>query len=86
VLGYGLSGGAANARACRGFGSSASPIHGFRRCEFCILGPLNALTFVPKVGAQCGSSARWDLCGGWPVRAVPTATVLQQPASFRTAP
>src|SRR5258707_1143555 len=28
----------------------------------------------PKVGAQCGSSARWDLCGGPPARAVPTAT------------
>ena len=26
-----------------------------------------------KVGAQCVSSARWDLCGGPPVRAVPTA-------------
>ena len=23
---------------------------------------------------RCGSSARWDLCGGPPVRAVPTAT------------
>jgi hypothetical protein len=29
---------------------------------------------LPEVGAQCGSSARWDLCGGRPVRAVPTAT------------
>jgi len=29
----------------------------------------------PKAGAQCGSSARWDLCGGPPARAVPTATV-----------
>ncbi len=28
----------------------------------------------PKVGAQCGSPARWDLCGGPPARAVPTAT------------
>ena len=28
---------------------------------------------LPEVGAQCGSSARWDLCGGRPVRAVPTA-------------
>ena len=27
-----------------------------------------------EAGAQCGSSARWDLCGGRPVRAVPTAT------------
>ena len=30
---------------------------------------------IPKVGAQCGSSARWDLRGGPPVRAVPTATI-----------
>ena len=27
-----------------------------------------------EVGAQCGNSARWDLCGGPPARAVPTAT------------
>ncbi|HET6212085.1 MAG TPA: hypothetical protein VFE14_04330 [Micromonosporaceae bacterium] len=30
----------------------------------------------PKTGAQCGNPARWDLCGGPPVRAVPTATIL----------
>src|SRR5260370_20383892 len=29
---------------------------------------------APKAGAQCGSSARWDLCGGPPARAVPTGT------------
>ena len=29
---------------------------------------------APKVGAQCGSPARWDLRGGPPARAVPTAT------------
>jgi hypothetical protein len=28
---------------------------------------------LPEVGAQCGNSARWDLCGGRPERAVPTA-------------
>jgi RNA-directed DNA polymerase len=28
----------------------------------------------PKVGAQCDSSARWDLRGGPPARAVPPAT------------
>jgi hypothetical protein len=32
------------------------------------------LPLVPKAGAQCGNSARWDLRGGPPVRAVPTAT------------
>ena len=30
---------------------------------------------APKAGAQCGSSARWDLRGAPPVRAVPTATI-----------
>jgi RNA-directed DNA polymerase len=32
------------------------------------------LPLVPKAGAQCGNSARWDLRGGPPARAVPTAT------------
>jgi hypothetical protein len=32
------------------------------------------LTLAPEAGAQCGNSARWDLCGGPPERAVPTAT------------
>src|ERR1019366_7057683 len=32
---------------------------------------------TPKVGAQCGNPARWDLCGGPPARAVPTATFLK---------
>ena len=32
-----------------------------------------ALAFVPEAGAQCVSSARWDLRGGPPARAVPTA-------------
>ncbi len=27
-----------------------------------------------EVGAQCGNSARWDLCGGRSVMIVPTAT------------
>ena len=39
--------------------------------------PASALRrHAPKVGAQCGNSARWDLCGGPPARAVPTATVF----------
>ncbi|RYZ37332.1 MAG: hypothetical protein EOP49_31800 [Sphingobacteriales bacterium] len=29
---------------------------------------------VPEAGAVCGSSARTDLCGGWQVTAIPTAT------------
>ena len=28
---------------------------------------------TPEVGAQCGNSARWDLCGGRRVTGVPTA-------------
>jgi hypothetical protein len=28
----------------------------------------------PERGAQCGSSARWDLCGGPPEKVVPTAS------------
>ena len=29
---------------------------------------------IPEVGAQCGSSARWDLCGGCGEIRIPTAT------------
>ena len=32
------------------------------------------MPLAPEAGAQCGNSARWDLCGGPPTRAVPTAT------------
>ena len=35
---------------------------------------ISASALPPEVGAQCISSACWDLCGGRPVRAVPTAT------------
>jgi len=31
----------------------------------------------PKVGAQCGNSARWDLCGGRGAISVPTAIAVQ---------
>ena len=31
---------------------------------------------APKAGAQCGSPARWDLRGGPPARAVPTAIAV----------
>jgi hypothetical protein len=34
---------------------------------------------TPKVGAQCGNPARWDLRGGPPARAVPTATLTTVP-------
>jgi len=29
------------------------------------------LTLVPEAGAQCGSPARWDLCGGPPPKGGP---------------
>ncbi|TGB16643.1 hypothetical protein E5D53_31275 [Pseudomonas aeruginosa] len=35
----------------------------------------NASRHEPEAGAVCGSSARTDLCGGWQVTAIPTATV-----------
>jgi hypothetical protein len=31
-----------------------------------------------KAGAQCGSAARWDLCGGPLERAVPTAIISRR--------
>ena len=36
---------------------------------------LPALTPEPEGGAQCVSSARWDLCGGCRVTGIPTATI-----------
>jgi hypothetical protein len=38
---------------------------------------------LPKARAQCGSPARWDLRGGPPARAVPTATQFSTPAPGR---
>ena len=35
-----------------------------------------------EAGAQCGSPARWDLCGGRPERAVPTATACTSSTSW----
>ena len=37
------------------------------------------MPLVPEAGAQCGSPARWDLCGGPTVRSVPTATIPMDP-------
>ena len=31
------------------------------------------MSLEPEAGAQCGNAARWDLRGGPPARAVPTA-------------
>jgi len=43
-------------------------LSGVRTTVLGIVGPS-----LSKVGAGCGSSARPDLCGGWPARAIPTA-------------
>ena len=37
---------------------------GYQHRRSSIPGPTPASTLVPKGGAQCASSARWDLCGG----------------------
>ncbi len=34
----------------------------------------HSLCVLPKAGAQCGSSACWDLCGGCRETGIPTAT------------
>ena len=36
------------------------------------LGPACGSPLLPKVGAVCGNSASTDLCGGCPVRGIPT--------------
>ena len=36
----------------------------------------NACASIPEVGAQCGSSACWDLCGGCRVTGIPTASTF----------
>ena len=40
-------------------------------------------TSPPEAGAQCGHSARWDLCGGQAERPVPTATIHNSFGSYR---
>ncbi len=44
-----------------------------------------ASTLVLKAGAQCGSPARWDLCGGPLERVVPTAIFSEDPHVVGTA-
>jgi len=47
--------------------------HAPNRCAQRVPGrPETRHAFVPEAGAQCDNSARWDLCGGRPVRAVPS--------------
>ena len=51
-----------------------SLINGYLCRAFCIPGLSSDSPPSPKAGAQCGNSARWDLRGGRPATAVPTAT------------
>ena len=41
---------------------------------------------LPEVGAQCGSSARWDLRGGHRVTGVPTATAVERIEHLNRSP
>ena len=50
-----------------------------------IPGRTSGSTPGPKAGAQCGSSARWDLRGGPPARAVPTANDSPNSARYWAA-
>jgi group II intron reverse transcriptase/maturase len=68
---------AASAPASTGSGCTDSQLGGCRLPACCIPLPMCASTPAPKAGAQCGSSARWDLRGGPPARAVPTAIVRE---------
>ena len=40
--------------------------------------PVQLWSSASEVGAVCGSSARTDLCGGWPERAIPTAILFSE--------
>jgi hypothetical protein len=66
-------GAAANAPDSTGRGWTASRNDGYHPPDRGTRFPSCALTPEPKAGAQCGNPARWDLCGGPPETAVPTA-------------
>ena len=65
-LGYGsrCSGVEANATECPGHASLRSVTSSFRKSVSCIHNRCIVLTPEPEGGAQCVSSACWDLCGG----------------------
>jgi hypothetical protein len=46
--------------------------------------PSQRLALTSNWGAQCVSSARWDLCGGIPVRVFPTETLYYIPMKLLT--
>ncbi len=59
-------GAAASVAGLPGSGCIGSPDAGSRERVFSIPGRRCASTFLPEAGAQCVSSARWDLSGGRP--------------------
>ena len=71
----------ASAIVWTGIECTALRLDGCRRSASCIPTLTCASTPGPEAGAQCGSAARWDLCGGLAVtglvrpRPVPTATL-----------
>jgi hypothetical protein len=58
--------GAARRQGCRGHAWRGTAPGGSLRLESSIPGQSSVSTFGPEAGAQCVSSARWDLCGGRP--------------------
>src|SRR6266540_5635552 len=62
----------ASAADSPGSAMAGSPIDGCPLPASCIPAPACASLPGPKAGARCGSSARRDLSGGPPARAVPT--------------
>src|SRR5262249_41796735 len=56
--------GAANGGGLRGRGCDGWTRAGSRELLSHILGLSSVLMLEPEVRAQCGSTARWDLCGG----------------------
>src|SRR5262249_6396405 len=74
--GTGRSGAAASATVSTGNGCAATRSDGSLPSASLIPGPTSDSALAPKSGAQCVSSARWDLRGGPPARAVPTAIVV----------
>src|SRR5262249_60936747 len=67
--------GAVNVRGWGGTVSTHCWIGGFRNPVFCIHIPTSASTPFILGKSRMRRRARTDLCGGWPVMVVPTATV-----------
>ena len=64
IAGSSRSGDAASAAASTGHGWIVSPNSGSHEPALSTLGRSSALLSDPEIRAQCGSPARWDLCGG----------------------